>query len=80
MPTKFAWSMPSPERVIVKIFDVRGHLVRTIIDEQLQSGRHEVIWNGKNRSEQPVAAGVYFAAISVGNNKTVQKVVRLRNN
>src|SRR5262249_46075873 len=46
--TTFAFSLPVAGRARLNIFDVRGRLVRTLVDGQFPAGRHEVIWDGTN--------------------------------
>jgi hypothetical protein len=53
----------SPQRVTLRIFDVTGALVHTLVDEILPSGRYEVVWRGTNRHGSPVATGLYFYEI-----------------
>jgi hypothetical protein len=44
----------------LRVFDVSGRLVRTLVDGRIRAGRHEVYWNGLDSEARPVASGVYF--------------------
>ncbi len=57
----------------LKIFDITGQLVDTLVDDQIEPGTHETQWNGSN---QP--SGVYFAVLQSGNNVQTQKVILLK--
>ncbi|HOX24918.1 MAG TPA: FlgD immunoglobulin-like domain containing protein [Candidatus Krumholzibacteria bacterium] len=59
--TTLTLSLPSAGRVSVRIYSVRGELVRTLHDGLLQSGRHDLVWNGRDGSGAESASGVYFA-------------------
>jgi len=59
--TTLALSLPRAGHVSVKIFDVRGQLVRTLHDGQLAAGEHELVWDGRGGDGAPEASGVYFA-------------------
>ena len=50
----------------LKIFDVQGSLVATLVDQQLAAGNYIVKWEGKNQSNQNVSSGIYFYNIKVG--------------
>jgi hypothetical protein len=50
----------------LKIYDIQGSLVATLVNEQLAAGNYIVKWAGKNQSNQNVASGVYFYNIKVG--------------
>jgi len=52
--------------VSLKIFDVSGREVRTLIGEQMSAGQYEVEWDGKNNSGSTVAGGVYFYRLAAG--------------
>ena len=47
-------------RVSLKIFDVSGRLVRTLVDEEQTAGRKIAMWDGKNERGHNIASGVYF--------------------
>ncbi len=46
------------------VFDTAGRLVRTLHSGMLSQGRHEFIWNGRDRHGNQVSSGVYFSQIS----------------
>ena len=53
-------SVPSSAPVQVRIYDVRGALVRSLVDRTLMAGRHPVQWDGRTAAGVPVGSGVYF--------------------
>ncbi len=55
------------------IFDVKGRLVETLIDNVMESGSHSVIWNASD-----VASGVYIYRLVTGNNVITKKMVLLK--
>jgi len=56
----------SNENTELKIYDVQGSLVATLVDQQLPAGNYIVKWEGKNQNQQNVSSGVYFYNIKVG--------------
>jgi len=59
--TTIRYDMPEPGRVSLRVFDMSGRLVKTIINEDLvEAGRHEAVWIGRDESGRAVAAGIYF--------------------
>ncbi len=46
--------------VALRIYDMMGRTVRTLIQRRLSPGEYEVQWDGTNDTGQPVASGVYF--------------------
>jgi len=71
-------SSTSRQNVLLVIYDVRGALVRTIINGPMKGGRHEVQWDGGNNRGEPVASGVYFSKLRVGGFSGMKKMVLIR--
>ncbi len=53
-------------KVQIKIYNMLGQEVTTLADTYYETGRHQVIWNGKNQYGQTVASGVYLCRLSAG--------------
>ncbi len=56
----------SNENTELKIFDVQGSLITTLVNENLSAGNYIVKWEGKNQNRQDVSSGIYFYNIKVG--------------
>lgn len=66
--TTIRFSLPVRERVSMKIYDMTGREVRTLLNnEERPAGASEVVWDGRNSAGQSVASGVYFYTLSWGN-------------
>ena len=63
--TTIAYEIGGAVAVDVKliVFDVRGRHVATLVDGTVQPGRHQIVWNGRDQSGQPVASGTYFTQL-----------------
>jgi hypothetical protein len=58
--TKIFYHMPQPGELTIKIYNIRGELVRTLIDEVVAVGDGSILWDGTDSRGQAVASGVYF--------------------
>ena len=58
--TRIAFGIPQPGHVTLKIFNIRGQLVKTLLDETLSADYHEILWDGTNHHGEQVASGIYF--------------------
>jgi hypothetical protein len=58
--TVLSFSISQPGHVTVRIFDVMGRLVNTLVDQTMTAGYHDVRWNGSNSNGGHVASGNYF--------------------
>lgn len=77
--TTIEYALPRPEQVRILIYDVRGALVRTLLDgvEQPQ-GYHRLSWNGRNDRDDQVSSGVYFYRIQAGSFTQVKKMLLIK--
>jgi hypothetical protein len=58
--TEIKYSLPTESFVTLKIFDITGREVTTLLSEQKLAGTYKIIWNGKNKSGNDVSSGIYF--------------------
>ncbi|HDS01363.1 MAG TPA: T9SS type A sorting domain-containing protein, partial [candidate division Zixibacteria bacterium] len=58
--TEISYSLPEDTWVTIKVYNISGQLVKTLVDDVKPAGRHTVSWNGTNQSNSRVATGVYF--------------------
>jgi len=65
--TTIRYGLPKAERVTLKVFNLLGEEVVTLIaDESKEAGYHTAIWNGRNQTGQSVASGVYIYRLRAG--------------
>ena len=66
------------ERAAIRIYYLRGRLVRTLLDEAAAYGRHVARWDGTDDSGRSVASGVYFCSLEQGGAYLTQKLMLLK--
>ena len=71
-------SLPINTYVIMKIFNIRGQEIASLINGDQPAGRHSVIWNGKNSNGQSVSTGIYFYHIQINQWSKTRKLVLLK--
>ena len=62
----------------LEIYNVRGQLVRTLVNENKTAGKHSAIWNGLDEQNRPVASGIYYYKLTAGNFANVKKMVLMK--
>lgn len=65
-------------RVEIRIFDVRGALVKTLYSGDRRPGRYEASWDGRGQDGLDVESGVYFCRLRSGGFTDVRKLILLR--
>jgi len=78
--TVISYSVPegNRERVNLSVYDLRGHLVRTLVDSERDSGVYSVFWDGTDAAGQRTPSGVYFYRLRAGNFNQIRKMVLLK--
>ena len=76
--TKITFNMPRTGQATMKVYDVAGRLVKTLLDETVQAGLHECIWDGRDRDDSRVASGVYLYRLETPVSTAVKRMVLLK--
>jgi hypothetical protein len=78
--TLVRFSLPKRSAVALRVYDVRGRLVRTLVgpDRALEPGIHAIQWDGTDAGGRRVASGVYFTELKAVGRVATRKVVLLR--
>ena len=64
--TVIRYRLPSADRVVLKIYNAQGQVVRTLVDAPQDSGVYTVVWDGHNERGMSVGVGTYFAELAWG--------------
>ena len=57
--------------MVLKIYNMLGGEVITLVDAYKTSGNHSVVWNGKDQYGKTVSSGVYMYRLEVENNTVI---------
>jgi len=76
--TTISFVSPAAGRAVLRVYDVRGALVRTLFDELVSVGDVNVRWDGKDESGKRVTSGIYFYELRLGGERVSRKMVLLR--
>jgi cyclomaltodextrinase / maltogenic alpha-amylase / neopullulanase len=71
--TKIKYQIPSEEKVSIKVYDILGREVKTLINEVRSAGIHEIEFDASS-----LASGVYFYQIITGNYSDIKKIVLMK--
>ncbi len=76
--TMIEFGVPRAEQVTIRIYDIRGSLVRTLADGKFAAGFHNVIWDGRNESGLLVSAGTYLYRLESPTTNFTKKMIFLK--
>ena len=75
--TVINYSLKVSGRISLKIFDMTGNEVRTLVDENQPAGKHSVVWDGTNELGESVGSGIYFCKLQIDNKPVSTKKIML---
>jgi predicted GH43/DUF377 family glycosyl hydrolase len=71
--TTFRYSIPAQSKVVIKVFDVLGNEIVTLMDEEKSVGTYELTWNAASHP-----SGVYFYQLKAGEFVNTKKMILLK--
>jgi hypothetical protein len=72
------FTMATADRAVVRILDVQGRLVRTLLNDEILAGRHTLEWDGRNDSGSIVSSGMYYYELEAGGERESRKAILIR--
>lgn len=77
--TNISFYLPVDKRISLIIYDISGReVVRLIDDQEFPKGKHNVVWDGKDKNGKPVASGTYFYTLRFGNFEKTRKMMLVK--
>ncbi|MCL2063253.1 MAG: T9SS type A sorting domain-containing protein [Candidatus Cloacimonetes bacterium] len=76
--TTIFFNVNKEQIVNISIFNIRGRIVRTLVNTNLIEGSYSVEWDGKNDSDRILSSGVYFYRMNADNFSETRRMVLMR--
>jgi len=76
--THLSFSLTEPSQVSLKIYDVSGRLIRTLVNTHLKQGSYDYLWNCRDDYGRNVAEGVYFYTLETPKQNYTKKSVLIK--
>lgn len=76
--TTITFNIAEYQKAKLKIYNLKGQLVKTLVDSEIPKGKHKVIWNGTDRNEKVVGSGVYFYRLETGDYTKSCKMILMK--
>lgn len=76
--TTIKFQLPAAEDVKLSVYNILGQKVRTLVNERLDAGYYQVVWDGLNEQGVPLASGFYIFRIEAGDFRMVRKMTLLK--
>ena len=69
------FTLPAAGRVELRVYDIEGREVRTLIDGERPPGSQSALWDGRDDAGRRVASGPYFVRLTRGGREVVSRAV-----
>jgi hypothetical protein len=76
--TTIRFKLDSPSHVKLRIFDTTGQLVQTLYNRFLDTGAHEINWDGRDKMGYEVASGLYFYRLQTARQQQTKKMILIQ--
>jgi len=76
--TTVAYSVKEPARVWIGIYNVKGQLIRTLVNDDRATGHYTVVFDGRDDNGRSVSSGIYFLKMSAGDYRSTRKMIMMQ--
>jgi len=76
--TNISFSTTQAGHVSIRIYNMRGQLVKTLLNEDLEAAYHNIAWNGKDKFDNDVSSGIYFYNMRTENYNSTKKMILMK--
>ena len=75
---RYAVHGPGPVPVLLRVYDVQGRVVATLVSRRVDPGYHDVRWDGRDDRGAEVSSGIYFYRVEIGGHAFTRKMALLQ--
>ncbi len=76
--TKISYDILERKKVKISIYNIKGQLIKTLVNEYKDPGQHDTYWDGTDKYNNPVSSGVYFYKLKAGKFEKGKKMILLK--
>ncbi len=76
--TVISFNLPKRMHVSVKIYNILGQLVKTLVDDDVRGGHHKIQWDGQNNHGNLISTGLYIVRLDTKDKMAVKKLLLIK--
>ena len=76
--TTIKFSIPDHGKVKLSIYNLNGQKVKELVNGELLSGMHSLIWHGRDDHNRTLGSGIYFYKLQYGGKSIVRKMALMK--
>ncbi|MCK5051450.1 MAG: T9SS type A sorting domain-containing protein [Candidatus Cloacimonetes bacterium] len=74
----FSLTTENTESTELIIYNLKGQKVKTLVNEEMDAGIHQIVWNGDDENNKPVSSGIYFYKLKSGVYTSTKKMILMK--
>jgi hypothetical protein len=76
--TTISFTLKQPSKIELRVYNLKGQLVKKLFSEAKPAGAHSIIWDGTDDNNRTVSSGIYTYKLSSGKFSTTKKMILLK--
>ncbi len=76
--TTISFSLQNNSNIELSIYNIKGQKVKQLISDQLPSGQHSVVWDGRDENSKSVSSGIYLYKLDAFEKEITRKMLLLK--
>jgi len=76
--TVISFELSRIEKVSLKVYDNQGRFIRSLLNNTMHTGKHEISWDGRNNQGETVSTGVYYYILQTAGFNQTKKMTLIR--
>ncbi len=76
--TTISYNLEKSADVQINVYNIKGQLVKNLVNDHKAAGNHTVVWNGKDNNNNNVSSGVYFYKMKGGKYSKTKKMILMK--
>lgn len=76
--TTISFSVKDAGPVNIEIYNVKGQLVKKLVNDVRAAGEHTVVWNGMDNNGRSVSSGIYYFKMNTGKYSSTKKMIMMK--
>jgi hypothetical protein len=76
--TTIKYEVANAGKIVIKVYNMLGQEVRTLVNGNKDRGRHEIVWDGRNQFGSQVSSGVYLYRLEAGKVVKTKKMLFIK--
>ncbi len=76
--TSISLNIPDNQPITLAVYNIKGQLIRTLVDNDVVESGTSVVWNGHDDNGKKVSSGIYFARLTTKTGSAIQKMALIK--